>query len=298
MNMKFDNGNYFEYTKAANPNMPPIVPQVMHPNLDFTKTHSTAIDLSKQLGVNYPATSPNCLVSFMHILAKDKIICNSFAASNLFVVIRGSGSTKFDDGEILWKRHDVFVIPHDKKIELYANGDAILYWVHDEPILNYLGVSPIRKIFNATLFEATKFNTLAQQYNNELGASERNRNGVLLGNADCPLTKTITPSLWALFDIIEPNTIQLPHRHNSVALDLSLKAKPGVYTLMGPELDEDGNIKNPQRFDWGDGVGFITPPGWWHAHFNESNEDAYVLPIQDAGLQTYMRTLFIQFFKK
>ena len=36
------------------------------------------------------------------------------------------------------------------------------------------------------------------------------------------------------------HTVQPPHRHNSVALDLCVSAKPGVYTLMGPELDEDG----------------------------------------------------------
>ncbi len=40
---------------------------------------------------------------------------------------------------------------------------------------------------------------------------------------------------------------------------------------------------------------FVTPPGWWHSHQNESDEDAIVLPVQDAGLQTYMQTLDIQF---
>jgi quercetin dioxygenase-like cupin family protein len=25
---------------------------------------------------------------------------------------------------------------------------------------------------------------------------------------------------------------------------------------------------------------FITPPGWWHSHHNESNNDAFVLPVQ------------------
>lgn len=298
MKSTFEDGDYFEYTKAANPNMPPLMPQVMDPHLNFTKTQISTIDLSKELEINYPATSPNCLVNFVHILAKDKIACSSLATSNLFVVIQGSGVTQFDSGELSWKQHDVFVIPYDKKIEIQANDDAILYWVHDEPILNYLGVAPINKTFNATLFEATKFKNSAQQYNSEAGASERNRNGVLFGNKACPLTKTITPSLWALFNIIEPHTIQLPHRHNSVALDLSLMAKPGVYTLMGQELDDRGNIKDPQRFDWGNGVAFITPPGWWHAHINESDEEAYVLPVQDAGLHTYMRTLFIQFFKK
>jgi hypothetical protein len=39
----------------------------------------------------------------------------------------------------------------------------------------------------------------------------------------------------------------------------------------------------------------VTPSGFWHAHYNESGAPAYLLPIQDAGLQTYLRTLDIRF---
>jgi gentisate 1,2-dioxygenase len=43
------------------------------------------------------------------------------------------------------------------------------------------------------------------------------------------------------------------------------------------------------------GGAFVRPPGWWHSHHNESDEDAIVLPVLDAGLHTYMQTLDIQF---
>ena len=49
------------------------------------------------------------------------------------------------------------------------------------------------------------------------------------------------------------------------------------------------------RVDWEPGMAFVTPPGYWHAHFNESKADAYLIPIQDAGLQTYLRALDIRF---
>jgi hypothetical protein len=43
-------------------------------------------------------------------------------------------------------------------------------------------------------------------------------------------------------------------RHNSVALDLCVSAAPqGVYTLMGPELGEDGWVKDPVRLEWATG---------------------------------------------
>ena len=34
----------------------------------------------------------------------------------------------------------------------------------------------------------------------------------------------------------------------------------------------------------------MTPPGWWHSHHNDSDEDAWVLPMQDAGLYTQVCT--------
>jgi gentisate 1,2-dioxygenase len=67
--------------------------------------------------------------------------------------------------------------------------------------------------------------------------------------------------------------------------------------LLGPELLADGAIKDPVRVDWVKGAAFVTPPGYWHEHVNASSAEAFVLPIQDAGLHTYLRTLDIQFFK-
>jgi gentisate 1,2-dioxygenase len=80
-----------------------------------------------------------------------------------------------------------------------------------------------------------------------------------------------------------------------VALDFIPACGPGCYTLLGRELDADGNILNPVRVDWIAGMAFVTPPGFWHAHFNEGDTPSYVLPLQDAGLHTYLRSLDIRF---
>ena len=77
--------------------------------------------------------------------------------------------------------------------------------------------------------------------------------------------------------------MQRPHRHNSVALDLAVAAKPGVYTLMGKEIDDKGDIIDPIRCDWDSGGVFITPPGWWHSHHNESDEVAWFCPCKTPG---------------
>jgi gentisate 1,2-dioxygenase len=98
-----------------------------------------------------------------------------------------------------------------------------------------------------------------------------------------------------MFGMVPSGATQAPHRHQSVALDLIIDCDPGCYTLVGTELAADGTIRDPKRIDWQSGGAFITPPGHWHAHVNESGRTAYLLPIQDAGLKTYLRSLDIRF---
>lgn len=56
---------------------------------------------------------------------------------------------------------------------------------------------------------------------------------------------------------------------------------------MAQDIDKDGNLIDPIKAPWLTGGAFTTPPGWWHAHVNETDEDAWVLPVQDAGLLTH-----------
>jgi len=84
-----------------------------------------------------------------------------------------------------------------------------------------------------------------------------------------------------------------------LALDLILDAPPsGCYTLPGTRLDERGDIVDPIRVDWQAGGAFTTPPGMWHAHYNETDEPAHPIPIQDVGLQTHLRSLDIKFSQR
>lgn len=56
---------------------------------------------------------------------------------------------------------------------------------------------------------------------------------------------------------------------------------------MARSIDKEGNLIDPVKAPWKTGGAFTTPPGWWHSHVNETDEDAWVLPVQDAGLFTY-----------
>eukprot|EP01042_Synura_sphagnicola_P034948 gene34948-44795_t len=103
-----------------------------------------------------------------------------------------------------------------------------------------------------------------EEIRHQPGAEHKNRLGILLGNKITEdNTLTLTHTLWSLLNMLPPHDAQRPHRHNSVAIDLCVSAaKEGVYTLMGPELDENGWVKNPIKAPWQSGSVFVTPPGW------------------------------------
>jgi gentisate 1,2-dioxygenase len=99
-----------------------------------------------------------------------------------------------------------------------------------------------------------------------------------------------------MLGLVPAGADQRPHRHQSLALDLVVDCAPGCSTLLGTAVDAaSGRILDPVRVDWQPGAAFVTPPGMWHSHHNESGRPARILPIQDAGLHTYLRSLDIRF---
>lgn len=246
-----------EYGSAANPEMPPIPVLVHPPELhEQGPTRIIPFDLSRHLSPDEseapstsPTTSPNLLASFVRIQVGDHIDTTATATSQAFYVIRGSGqSTSQEHGTIQWNTGDLFVLPQTPGAVTHtcesseSHGAAALYWIHDAPLLEYLGVlpSPKAKTFEPTLYKREKLLEKVEEIRHDDSRSN-NRLGVLLGNTRYKhSTKTLTHVLWSLLNSIGPHSIQRPHRHNSVALDLCVSAPPQsegcVYTLMGREI--------------------------------------------------------------
>jgi hypothetical protein len=61
---------------------------------------------------------------------------------------------------------------------------------------------------------------------------------------------------------------------------------------------EPQKIRGDLQVDWQAGGVATTPPGMWHAHFNETDQPPHLIPVQDAGLQTYLRSLDIKFTQR
>jgi gentisate 1,2-dioxygenase len=290
----------FEYSTAANPIESGATPRI--PIKAFSAdlyasgpSRIIPLDLSADLRTPYPATGPSLLANFVRIKADDSLTTAPNASSEFFFVIRGRGHSETADGSIKWSAGDFVVLPGLEAIH-FADEDTAFYLVNDSPLFAYLGARNAEARFKPTVYTHEAVMAELEKAKNDPAASTRSRVSVLLANKKFEQTMTITHTLWTMFGIISPGTRQLPHRHQSVALDFVVDAQPNVYTLLGPELNEDGTIKDAIRVDWIKGSAFVTPPGYWHEHVNASNSDAYVMPIQDAGLHTYLRTLDIQFY--
>jgi gentisate 1,2-dioxygenase len=318
----------YEYESNVNPklNSVPIITQ----NVKDCSIGINFIDNGSVYNVDYKATSPNLLASFIvldenkgndnegHIIrfqvkddANEKEIN---ASSHLFYVLNGKCCFTWSEevyvrgeeyGEIyINKKHTEFIVEGGeificpvflalKMTNMLENEKAEIYYVNDSPLINYLGAQAEKQLFQPCVYDK-KF---IQENLQKLSDPNKNRKGILLSNIDTEQigVNTITPTLWSLYNELPPNTVQRPHKHNSVALDLCIYCSDSenIYTLVGDELDEKGNIVNPKKINWKQGEMFITPPGLWHSHNNVGNTYAYILPIQDAGLLLYQRILGI-----
>ena len=294
---------YHDYRKASNPLAGGLIGEI--PLVEFPATlHADGptriipLDNAARLQCPGPASSPGLLASFVRVCPGDAIVTDANATGQLFFVIRGAGVSRPTAGPgtaIPWEAGDLFTVPAGSPLEHRATADAALYQVHDEPLLRYLGVTAGEKRFAPTLYPRAAIRETLEAIVADPTRARANRLSVLLGNEAFPQTLTVTHVIWAMFGRLPVDALQAPHRHQSVAVDLVVDAKPGCYTMVGRSLDEAGRVKDGERFDWEPHSVFVTPPGLWHSHHNESGHPAHILPIQDAGLHTHLRTLDIRF---
>jgi gentisate 1,2-dioxygenase len=282
---------YFEYTTAAVPTIDSIQPTTLAPLQEET------------------IITPNLKAKYLNFNENtSKKINTQNSSSNVFYVIKGSGEIKFiyenATRTIHWDQGDVFIIPfQNDNIYFKAFHNSTIFYANDSSLIEFLNCKPTGERFSPCLYKKDEMMAEIEKHNNMKDSGKRNRNGVLLTNSEMVIENlnTITHTMWSLMNTIPPNTVQKPHRHNSIAIDLCSEMEESsnglVYTLMSKEIDENGNLINPIRMDWKKHHTFTTPPGWWHSHHNESEYPAWVFPVQDAGLHTYLRTLDIQFVK-
>ncbi len=278
----------YDKFSAAAPKLPEIpcttFPAELHQQ---GQTQIIPLDLSHQLQCSAPAISPNLSAYFLSICAGESLNTYPRATAQLCYVIRGAGQTKTEYGVLEWSVGDLFTLPACGQVTHTARRETALYWVTDEALLNYLGVTPTHPRFRPTLYSGDRLLSELEQVAQEPGA--RNQIAVLLGNTETYLTQSLTHTLGALLVSLPAGDGQKPHRRHCVAVTLVIDALPGVYTLVGKAVNDQGEIIDAKPIYWQPGSVFVTPAGLWHSDHNESGQKALRLPIQDAGFQAYMR---------
>lgn len=295
--------NLYEYTAAATPTIPPIQYAVLPPLISAI-SERVLWNLQDMLETGYPATTPALAGYHLHVLPGCPLETLDVATSTLVRFQSGQGLLRIEPSnptlparECPYGPGDVVVIPGLNRVHWVAQTPTRGFVVTDEPLLQYLGVTPVRQTIELVKYSCEDIAKAIAEFRAQPGADTRNRCGAIFGQEATRATMTVSRTLWSLFNILPANTVQKPHRHQSVAVDVAVEGRDGVYTLMSPKITADGQLIDPIRADWVSGAAFITPPGWWHSHHNETGEEATVFPVQDAGLHTYLRTLDIQFVR-
>ncbi len=283
-----------EYMKAVVARLPKMPLATFGPFAPDAPSRVETFDLSKPLGSPFPATSPCLLVNFAVVAPGSMLPTLAEASSELFFVVEGQGTTQTPFGTVAWEKGDAFVLPGGKRLEHRAEAGGVLYWVHDAPLLSWLGVKPGEGRFRPVFMSGRDMHQALERVLKEEGALKRNRNGVIPVHPEFCSTKSLSPVLWSLINEVPPNHLQKPHRHTSVALDLAVEGA-AVSTLVGDALEKGGAIQNAEAVRWEPGMAFTTPSWLWHAHKNDGDTPGLIFPVQDAGLVAWQRLYKIEF---
>ena len=245
------------------------------------------LDIGAQIGLDEPATTPLMLVRYARIAAGETLKGSFRASGEFYFVISGSGQASKGGDTFAWQAGDVFSLPGGGETRLDGGSDAVLLLVTNEPELAFHSLeaptpeaAPTRAVrypMAEILAEMSRVRSDQSADPNASGralhlTSERN------GNADAA-----HPTIKLAMNSLDPQSVQRPHRHNSVALTLPIEAE-NVYSMI------EGN-----RLDWHQYALMITPPAERHEHHNEGDTPMLSLVIQDGGLYFRCRTIGFSF---
>ena len=286
-----DNARYLTSLDGFNIKRPAVPAHVFRAERDRAlapgaPTGLVPLDLSVALGLGYPATTPFILSRYARIRAGDTLSTSFRASTELYHVIRGSGTTTAagaaDERRIAWQPADTFCLPGGAAAHHAAAEDTVLWVTTNEPQLQFEALQPpapgAAPIQPALYPMAEIRRRLLDVYLDPRGAAMPGKS-INLGNVALESSRTTTPSFTLALNSLLPGEAQRGHRHNAVAVTLVL-AGEGCYSLI------DG-----ERAEWERHTVMITPPTAFHSHHNDGTELALFLIVQDGGVHYHCRTM-------
>jgi len=240
-----------------------------------------ALDLSAELGLAGPATTPAMLARYVLVRAGEHVAHEFSATGEVHYVIRGQGETESHDVRIVWKAGDVFVLPGAANTCHRASSDSILLCVTDEPLLAMLCVPAPDAAANRAVkpahFSAASIDAQLDLIHRRTGPQKSAGKAVNFFTSASARVVSLLPAMSAGMNTLEPGGNQRPHRHNAAALTLGIQVE-GVHSMVGG-----------QRFDWIAAGVMVTPPLAVHSHHNRGPAMMKSLVLQDGGLYYNLR---------
>jgi gentisate 1,2-dioxygenase len=291
--------NFYEYSSAADPVMIDIPIQVFDLDLIGDKSGWIPFDLSAKLTLPYAATGPSLLAGYIHVEPNTSARVVPHASAVFCCVVRGTGRVVLDTEAFELGQYDVLSLPGNGSIDVFADDEPLtLYSVNDSPLLHRLRVKPACRAFAPLQYKAEDIFSMLRDIDSDPDAANRNRDALIYGHPDVTIGKGMSPTVWGATVQVNPGEDAMPHKHNSIAIDIALDCEEGAFSRLGWKLNDQNEIIEPIEVPWKTGSAFVTPPGIWHSHHNTGTKRALVTAVQDATLHEYLQTLDIQFTYK
>ena len=108
-----------------------------------TGTALIPLDLSDRLALDFPATTPLMLTSYLRIRAGERLSTRLKASGELYYVIAGSGQSSKAADTIRWGEGDVFALPGGGETTHAAGERGLRPWlITNEPQLAFEHLEP------------------------------------------------------------------------------------------------------------------------------------------------------------
>jgi len=286
---------YFNSGNAFNIEYPPVPHHQFLAERDAafdpaTGTATIAMDLSAELGLPFPATTPLVLARYVRLAAGDQLSLELNASGELYYVIAGAGRSAKGDDVIDWGRGDVFCLPGGgKSTHAAGSEDAVLWLVSNEPELafeNLRAPMPDQAPIEAVHYPQAEIDRQLAIIHSCQAEQDDAGLALVFSSDRLQALRNVMPTLTLAMNSLPPGGRQRPHRHNSVALNLPVQGD-GCYSIV------DG-----KRVDWSPFAMSITPPGASQSHVNEGGGMMQVLIVQDGGLHYHCRTMGFEFVEQ
>jgi gentisate 1,2-dioxygenase len=252
-----------------------------------TGTAAIPLDLSAELGTEFPATTPLILTRYLRIRAGDELATGLKASGELYYVIAGAGVSAKGGERIAWGPGDVFCLPGGGVTSHRAGAaDAVLWEISDAPLLAFGQLeppAPEHAVTAAVHYPAAEIEDQLERVAAKLEGKKIAGLALVFSSAEQARSRNILPTLTLAVNQLPPGDFQRPHRHNSAAVTLSLQGER-CHSMIGG-----------RRVDWQDHAVMVTPPGEVHSHHNDGPAQMTCLIVQDGGLHYHARTMAFEY---